>query len=87
MFQLGPPVVSLYQIDSAADTWVSVCWWVVVVVYDGSFLLVISGYYILPLLLPSSCYVLELVGVDPGTDDVFILFLVFSCYLDEDCIG
>ena len=57
-----------------------------VVMYDGLFLLVVTSDHVLPLLLPSSCYFLELVGVDPGADDVFILSL-FLCYLDKDFIG
>ena len=63
------------------------CWWVVVVAYDGSFLLVISGDHVPPLFLPLSCYVLELVGVNPGMDDVFVLLLVLLCHSDKDCVG
>ena len=86
VFQSRPPVTLLYQVNRAADTWVSMSRRVMVVMYDGPFLLVVTSDHVLPLLFPSSCYLLELVGVDPGADDVFVLSLVLSYYLDKDLI-
>jgi hypothetical protein len=35
--QSWPPIIPFYEVNSAADTWVSVDWWVVVCFDNGAF--------------------------------------------------
>ena len=78
----------LYKVNDLTYPWVSVHWRVVEVPQDVSLLLLSSHHHLPPSFGPGSVDLLQLVRVNPGAKDIFILPIgpgQFHCF-DKDMI-